>query len=94
VEESAFAEGGTQDYEKEKRFRLEEARRNKAQNQMRGILVIAGPIALLAIGGLVFVLIRKKNGKAHFHAMHRELKRAEAKRRSGGGTQVMDPRQW
>lgn len=94
IEETAFSEGGSQAYEKERRFRLEELKRAKAQKEVRQILIFAAPAALLLLGGGIFLWYRRRDDKSHFQAMHRELKRAEAKRRSGGGAQAMDPRQW
>lgn len=91
VEQSDFSESNVQIYEKQRALRLEQQRRAAMRTQAKNAAVIVGPVLLILLGG--FLYFRATHGDER-RAIHKKLKKAEARRRSGGPEQVLDPRQW
>lgn len=92
IQQGGFSEGGMQHYEKERKFRLQEQKRAKTQSQIRGIVMIVAPVALIVL--VTFLFAKAKSEKSRRRSTHRKLKQAEVRRRAGGPEQVLDPRQW
>jgi hypothetical protein len=92
VRVSEFNGEGSQHYEKQRQFRLQEQRRSKMKSQAKGIALIVAPVALIIL--VTFLYARARGDKARRRSTHRQLKKAEMRRRSGGPEQVLDPRQW
>lgn len=89
---SQFSGEGTQYYEKQRQFRLQEQRRAKMKSQAKGIALIVAPVALIVF--VTFLYVRSRSDTARRRSTQRKLKQSEARRRSGGPEQVLDPRQW
>lgn len=97
VDYSKFSEDADpRTVESNTKSRLEEKKRAKRNSTVINILLVAGPVLLLIVCALLFVWSKSnKRGKSHARSVMKEFKRAEAKRRSAGGsTQELDPRQW
>ncbi len=91
VEQSQFTEGGSERYERERNFRLQEQRRSIVRNQARGLALIVVPVVLIVL--VTFLFVKAKTGDRH-RSTRRKLKQAEVRRRAGGPEQMLDPRQW
>lgn len=82
--------------EAETQYRLSSKKQGTANSNIAGIVSVAGGAIFLVACALVFAWSKSdKRGKVHARSVMKEFKRAEAKRRSSGGsTQEVDPRQW
>jgi hypothetical protein len=89
---SEYAGGSPQQQAKQHKFRLEEQKRARMKRQVRGIVMIVAPVALIVLVTGLFMRARSEKGRRR--STHRKLKQAEVRRRAGGPEQLLDPRQW